>query len=91
MSNIRVLLIGINYINDRYKLQGCINDVLLMKQYLKQYLNIPNINVTLMSDDVENNSDLSPSKKNILKYIEKCIEQVNNSENNYDTLWIHYS
>lgn len=82
---IKLLLFGLNYKNTNHELNGCINDTLLMKNCLQSYLDIKNEDIKLITDD----TDITPTRDNIIKNINKSIEEINTSD--YDTLWIHYS
>ena len=64
------LLIGINYINTNYKLNGCINDMNNLKKMLlnKKY---SNQNIKLLSDITETKA----TKNNILKQLKVMLSQ----------------
>jgi hypothetical protein len=74
----RALLIGINYLGTSSALNGCINDVLDMKEFLtsRGYSDI-----TLMTDE----TDIKPTKINIISAITKLLLS------NAERLFIHYS
>jgi hypothetical protein len=76
----KALLIGINYEKTSAQLNGCINDVSLIGNYLKtkQFLDI-----SLLTDKTEN----KPTKNNILLELEKFLST---SEQD-DILYFHYS
>lgn len=76
----KALLIGINYEKTSAQLNGCINDVSLIGNYLKtkQFLDI-----CLLTDKTEN----KPTKNNILLELEKFLST---SEQD-DILYFHYS
>jgi len=82
---IKLLLFGLNYKNTNHELNGCINDTLLMKNCLEKYLEIDQNEILLLTDD----TDIKPTKNNIINSINQSIEEVNNGK--YDTLWVHYS
>ena len=84
MFRIKALLFGINYLDSQYKLKGCINDVMMIKNYLIKYLYVDPDNITVCTDLTKT----KPTKKNIINLINENINLVNQ---NYDILWIHYS
>ena len=84
MFRIKAVLFGLNYLNSEYKLNGCINDVNMIKNYLIKYLYVEPNNITICTDLTET----KPTKKNIINLIEQNINEVNEK---YDILWIHYS
>lgn len=61
----RGLLIGINYTNTAYQLNGCINDSMNLSYFLSSNKYIPKENLIMMSDDQK--GDLYPTKANIIK------------------------
>ena len=85
----RALLIGINYVeNTRYKLNGCINDVINLEHLLIDAYNYSIDNVTVMRDDIYNIKDeLYPSTKNIVRELNNIFE----ISDEHDEIWIHYS
>lgn len=76
----RALLIGINYRGTRSELNGCINDVNNVKNFLltKGY---KEKNITILTDDTE----IKPTRANILKYMFDLV--LSDSK----TLYFHYS
>lgn len=74
-SNKYALLIGINYINTLYQLNGCINDVMNVKDLLEQQYNYKNI--TLLTD----NTNKKPTKINILDEFTNLLRNANNGDN----------
>ena len=86
MSSIKALLFGLNYTGTGNELMGCINDVNLMNNCLLNYLGVRSENIYICSD----NTEIKPTKVNIIKLIEESIEEVNNNSD-LKTLWIHYS
>lgn len=84
-SNKRALLIGINYIDTENALNGCINDVVNMKDLLIKNFGFKNKNIYLMSDDQKN--DFIPTKNNIIKKINEFVDLTKPG----DLLFIHYS
>ena len=63
-NNKRALLIGINYIGTTAPLNGCINDIENMQEFLQNKRNYLNADITLLSDG--NNSLAKPTKTVIL-------------------------
>ena len=61
------LLIGINYTDSRIgRLNGCVNDALLMKNLIKSKLGFPENNITMLLDYDTKNNEIFPSKANII-------------------------
>ena len=85
MSKTLGILFGLNYIGTDYQLDGCINDVILMKNCMNKYMEIPLNNITTLTDK----TPLKPTKKNMIKIIEQNIQKLNTTK--YNRLWIHYS
>lgn len=82
MSAIRkALLIGINYRNTESELNGCINDVLNIKQILIDKFGYVEEDIILLTDDTE----IKPTRQNILTSLLNLI-LVNNA-----SLYFHYS
>lgn len=75
------LLVGINYIGTQNELQGCINDVLNMKNILETKFGYKNF--TVLTD----NTDVKPTKNNIMQNLKSLIS---NSQN-YSEILFHYS
>lgn len=75
----KALLIGINYENTYAQLNGCINDVSLVGNYIKT----KGFSVTLLTDK----TDKKPTKTNIIAELDKFLTS---SEEN-DFLYFHYS
>lgn len=79
-KNKKALLIGINYENTNFQLNGCINDISLIETYLKTK---GFSDTTLITDKTE----IKPTKANILSSIEKFLT----SSKDDDILYFHYS
>jgi hypothetical protein len=80
----KALLIGINYKDTKYPLQGCWNDVEQMKTYLQKngYM------LTIMTDEPKNkNKPLYPTYTNFLKQLETFLTKASP----LDTLFFYYS
>ena len=81
----KALLIGIDYHNNsKLKLFGCINDINLMSGMLMDGFDYEKKNITMIRDD-SNKNHLIPTKNNILRELNKIVEE------DLDELWIHYS
>lgn len=79
IKNKKALLIGINYENTYAQLNGCINDVSLIGDYIKT----KGFSITLLTDK----TDKKPTKTNILLELDKFL--TSSQEN--DFLYFHYS
>lgn len=77
------LLIGINYKGTRNALNGCINDVNTMRNYLVGKRRYSRRNITTLTDD----STIKPTKKNILEQLKLLVRKSNSA----DEIWLHYS
>lgn len=66
----RALLIGINYIGTQYELQGCINDVTNVSDYLTSH-GFTQENITVLTDE----SDKKPTRNMILSELTHLLEQ----------------
>ena len=80
IKNKKALLIGINYINTSYQLNGCINDVNLVGNYIK---NKGFSDITIITDKTE----LKPTRYNIISSLENLLS----SSSDNDFLFFHYS
>jgi hypothetical protein len=83
----KALLIGINYINDPdITLNGCIDDVINMRNMLIDAYDYDPTNIlTLRDDDIH--SVHQPTRDNIINYFKKLA----NESDKLDELWVHYS
>ena len=81
-NNKKALLIGINYLDTEYKLNGCIDDVMQIKTCLESK-GFDNNNINIMTDL----TDIKPTRENILNSIKNFI----NSGSDGELLFIHYS
>ena len=79
-NNKKALLIGINYTNTSHALQGCINDITFMTNFLKRN---DIYDIQILSDI----SDKKPTRHNILKYLNNLVFEATNN----DTVFIHFS
>lgn len=80
----KALLVGINYLNTPYELNGCINDVLFVKDHLIQDMHFKNENILVLRD---NDSKNMPTYGNILEKLNNLIK--NSSPR--DNIYIHFS
>ena len=80
----KALLVGINYLNTPYELNGCINDVLFVKDHLIEDMHFKNENILVLRDNDPKNM---PTYGNIL---EKLNNLINNSSPR-DNIYIHFS
>ena len=84
----KALLIGINYYaTPENLLNGCINDVINVRNMLIDAYDYDIKNITVLRDDLYPSDSLYPSSDNIIRELENIIV---NSESN-DEIWIHYS
>tara|TARA_A100001011_G_C14317025_1_gene848428 strand:- start:4799 stop:5764 length:966 start_codon:yes stop_codon:yes gene_type:complete len=82
------LLIGLNYSNDeKYKLNGSYNDVLLMKEHLINHENFNTDNILILTDKIGYNTQLNATYSNIVNRIQ---EMINISTKN-DILFFYFS
>lgn len=77
------LLVGINYRGTDNELQGCINDVLNIRQFLIESQGFQYNNIVLLTDDTE----MKPTKDNVVRYLTMGISQMKLN----DTFYFHYS
>jgi len=78
----RVLLIGINYYNTPYQLEGCINDVITVQNILNRFFPTCK-NITVIND----NTAIKPTRSNILTAINNLVKDLKPGEN----IYFHYS
>lgn len=79
------LLIGINYRGTTSELNGCINDVIHMKDHLINGQQVPAENITILTEDAEDATG-KPTGMNILHELTKLVSHPDATE-----LWFHYS
>jgi len=77
------MLVGINYKGTDISLNGCINDVTSMRNYLVEKQGFDFKNTILMTDDTQ----IKPTKENIIKYLTLGISQLKEG----DLFYFHYS
>jgi metacaspase-1 len=78
------LLIGINYVGQSAELNGCINDVIIMRDILINKFGYKENNIIILSDETQ----IKPTSKNILNNLNML---VNKSKNGFNEFWLHYS
>uniref|UniRef100_A0A803NB02 Peptidase C14 caspase domain-containing protein n=2 Tax=Chenopodium quinoa TaxID=63459 RepID=A0A803NB02_CHEQI len=79
------VLVGCNYPNTEYELQGCINDVIAMKHMLSKRFGFDEKDIELLSD--EEGSSALPTGANIKKALENMVDRAMEG----DVLYFHYS
>jgi metacaspase-1 len=83
----KALLIGINYYSlPDITLNGCVRDIINMRNMLIDAYNFSQNNIIMLRDDVTNPSS-QPTRANILSAITSLVSQSSSLEE----LWIHYS
>jgi len=82
----KALFIGINYFNTTSELNGCIDDVVNMRNLLIDAFGYSLADISVLRDDTTNPT-LIPNKKNILQSIAKIVK----NSANCTEIWIHYS
>lgn len=83
----RALLIGCNYTSiPNVRLNGCINDIINVRNMLIDAYGYSSSNITILRDDTKNSAIL-PTAKNIM---DNLYDVIANSAK-YEELWIHYS
>ena len=80
----KALFVGINYYDTAYRLQGCINDVVNLKNLFVSQMGYKASNITTLRDDVPT---IRPTRENILKELTKLV-----AESAYcSEIWFCYS
>jgi hypothetical protein len=85
----KAFLAGINYIHcddESLRLNGCINDVLSMRDVLEKQYGYKSEDIVLLRDDIDEKSKW-PTYKNILNSLRNIV----NESKQLDEIWIHYS
>lgn len=81
----KALLIGANYsATPQYKLNGCINDIMNIKNMLIDAYDYKAANMTILRDD--GGSSLLPTRQNIINSLKQLA-----NDTTCDEVWIHYS
>ncbi|CAG8556227.1 15532_t:CDS:2 [Dentiscutata heterogama] len=68
----RALLIGINYIGTKFKLEGCINDVKNIKEFLINHFKFKESEIVVLTDEQHDQSRI-PTRENILKEMKALV------------------
>jgi len=81
----KALLIGINYRGTSSELNGCVNDVINMRKYIRKYYknDIRNSNIHTLTDDTIK----KPTHRNILREMDWLVSNISSG----DCLFLHYS
>ncbi|KAG8847530.1 hypothetical protein FRB96_001577 [Tulasnella sp. 330] len=87
MPRRKALLIGINYTGTDHALQGCINDVHNMRDFLVQEHGYHPADMVTLTDDQNKHGVFYPNGRNMMKGIKWLVEE--NSPG--DSLFLHYS
>ena len=84
----RALLIGCNYTaTPQYLLNGCINDIMNVKNMLIDAYDYKSSNMTILRDDIAVGGSLLPTRENIIA----SLKQLVNLSPSLQEVWIHYS
>jgi len=83
------LLIGINYTNTKFKLNGCINDTENMKNFLVRNRYLNECDMVFMNDNQKNN--LYPTKNNILDQFESLVKFSDEHKDDDVYIFLSYS
>lgn len=86
MADTIAILFGLNYRGSQYELNGCINDTNIVKGCLRKYIEVPDHNITMMTDD----TPIKPSKDNMIKALRDVVNTINENTS-YKKLWVHFS
>ncbi|KAI8080242.1 caspase domain-containing protein [Gilbertella persicaria] len=82
----RALLIGINYFGSQNELNGCINDVRNMKQFLTEGHGFREDDMVILTDD-QSDPKFIPTKQNILSAMQWLV----NGARENDSFFFHFS
>jgi len=82
----KALLIGIDYANMDVELNGCINDIINMRNVLIDAYDYEPANITMLRDDIDDKK-IKPTGANIFFELQKIISESSKLEE----IWIHYS
>ncbi|KAL0142257.1 caspase domain-containing protein [Mucor lusitanicus] len=82
----RALLIGINYIGSKNALNGCINDVKNVKQFLTTLYNFREEDMVILTDDKQDPKFI-PTKQNILSAMQWLVSGAREN----DSFFFHFS
>lgn len=89
MPTKRAVLVGINYVGTRVQpqLEGCVNDVLMIKDALVRHYGFPEENIQLLIDSQNGGKYPMPTAQNILDQFSAAIQKSKDD----DILLFHYS
>jgi hypothetical protein len=82
----RALLIGINYLNTNQELQGCIEDIINIRNLLIDAYDYEKENIIMLRDDMDS-ADLAPTYENIMKNL----DSITTNSHECEEIWIQYS
>ncbi|KAI9485370.1 MAG: caspase domain-containing protein [Benjaminiella poitrasii] len=82
----RSLLIGINYIGSKNALNGCINDVKNVKQFLISLFNFKEEDMVVLTDD-QSDPKFIPTKQNIISAMQWLVHDAREN----DSFFFHFS
>jgi hypothetical protein len=86
-STKKALLIGINYTSiPEIKLNGCIDDVVNVRNVLIDAYDYSSANITMLRDDFTDPA-FTPTRDNILQ----CLSTLAQQSSSLDEIWVHYS
>ncbi|KAI8873165.1 peptidase C14, partial [Ramicandelaber brevisporus] len=83
----KAVLIGINYPDSESPLEGCWNDVANMQEYITEHWGFDEDNTMVLTDDQDPDSELFPTRANILAAMEWLVEDAEPNS----SLWLHFS
>lgn len=86
MSKKRALLIGINYLNTPQQLDGCIDDIINVRNMLIDAYDYEKQNIVMLRDDSEDSYNL-PTYENIMNELDKIVS----NSHECSEIWIQYS
>ncbi|KAI9322546.1 peptidase C14, caspase domain-containing protein [Dichotomocladium elegans] len=82
----RALLIGINYFDTENALEGCINDVHNVKDFIVSFYGFSEQNMKILTDDQKDPTQ-TPTRANILAALQWLVEGAEDG----DSFFLHYS
>ncbi len=82
----KALIVGINYIGQKYELKGCINDAHNLSDFLVQYYGYEKEDMVMLTDDILDATH-RPNRENIIRGMKWLVQD---SKPN-DSLVFHYS
>ncbi len=82
------IMIGISYRGTSAALSGCIEDIINIQELLSSKLNYSKFMILSDSNKRAHRKHIKPTKRNILKALDKAVKLSNNG---YNEIFIHYS